>query len=407
MVSSFAWVDFSEEDRRRAEDVLQLFSERDTRDELGIGVIRDALADVLFPGTSTLHTRAAYFLLVPWTYRALADRATSTNVAARARRAELDLIAPLQSCADPRGVIGGVAGESLKRTAGSTYWAGLASWGIRRFHGSQDQYHRVFDKLHQPRTIRGELGADADDGTPLRRGVEPWDQELPPAPEGLPGTATFVLTRPQAEYLRDRIVHARPARTLLACLVQPGAPFEEESPFPWARPDAAEWPERIRSEVGHARTFSELMHGAALLYNLMLAEAVGSEAWTGEYRERFGAWASLVEARRAVFDHWSRPALWQLVSAQGAVVDAKTQSFVNSWLDLTLGTTPARIADRTDARELILAREEWLKRGRARLGNKGALARWGGSAGSAQLEFRWSRVRTVVADIQRGLRLEA
>ena len=43
----------------------------DTRDELGIGSVRDAFADMLFPGTSTIMTRARYFLLVPWTYQRL------------------------------------------------------------------------------------------------------------------------------------------------------------------------------------------------------------------------------------------------------------------------------------------------------------------------------------------------
>lgn len=39
-------------------EVIDLFREHDTRDELGLGVICDALADLLFPGTSTLQTRA-------------------------------------------------------------------------------------------------------------------------------------------------------------------------------------------------------------------------------------------------------------------------------------------------------------------------------------------------------------
>lgn len=41
MSSSFAWLDFSDRDRQRAMDVVDLFREEDTRDELGIGVIRD------------------------------------------------------------------------------------------------------------------------------------------------------------------------------------------------------------------------------------------------------------------------------------------------------------------------------------------------------------------------------
>lgn len=50
----FTWLDFSEQDRQRALDVLHLFREKGTVDELGVGTVRDAIADVLFPGTSTI-----------------------------------------------------------------------------------------------------------------------------------------------------------------------------------------------------------------------------------------------------------------------------------------------------------------------------------------------------------------
>lgn len=66
MPSTFAWLDHSESDRRKALDIVDLFREQDTRDELGIGTVRDALADSLFPGVSTIQTRAKYLLFIPW-----------------------------------------------------------------------------------------------------------------------------------------------------------------------------------------------------------------------------------------------------------------------------------------------------------------------------------------------------
>jgi hypothetical protein len=71
VASTFAWLDFSDRDRKRALDAVDLFREEDTRDELGLGVIRDALADRLFPGTSTIQTRVRYFLFVPWVFSLL------------------------------------------------------------------------------------------------------------------------------------------------------------------------------------------------------------------------------------------------------------------------------------------------------------------------------------------------
>jgi hypothetical protein len=66
-------------------DVVDLFREHDTRDELGLGSVRDAFADILFPGTSTIMTRARYFLLVPWAYLKLERLGVkSAEIAARA-----------------------------------------------------------------------------------------------------------------------------------------------------------------------------------------------------------------------------------------------------------------------------------------------------------------------------------
>ncbi len=38
---------------------------------MGLGRLRDALPEALFPGTSTIQTRLLYVLLVPWIYRRL------------------------------------------------------------------------------------------------------------------------------------------------------------------------------------------------------------------------------------------------------------------------------------------------------------------------------------------------
>ena len=69
-----AWLDYSESDQRRAREIVAMFSQRESRDELGLGRIRDALSDTLFPGTSFLLTRARYLLFVPWLYREGAHR---------------------------------------------------------------------------------------------------------------------------------------------------------------------------------------------------------------------------------------------------------------------------------------------------------------------------------------------
>src|SRR5688572_28934341 len=92
-VPSLSWLDGTSASRRRALEVIKLFQEKGTVDEIGIGSIRDALADTLFPGTSVLQSRARYFVLVPAVYRYLENnRVESAVIGKEARRVELSLI---------------------------------------------------------------------------------------------------------------------------------------------------------------------------------------------------------------------------------------------------------------------------------------------------------------------------
>ena len=68
MTSSFSWLDYSEAERRKALEIADTIKNSDTRDELGIGTVRDAFANIFFPGTTTIQTRARYFLFIPWMY---------------------------------------------------------------------------------------------------------------------------------------------------------------------------------------------------------------------------------------------------------------------------------------------------------------------------------------------------
>jgi hypothetical protein len=71
---SLAWTGFDEAERQRAQRILALFQGRESRDELGLGAIRDSITDHLFPGTSTIQTRLRYMLFIPWLFRMLEGR---------------------------------------------------------------------------------------------------------------------------------------------------------------------------------------------------------------------------------------------------------------------------------------------------------------------------------------------
>lgn len=143
MPSSFTWIDFAEEDRKRMMEILHLFGEHEIREELGIGTVRDSFSDTLFPGTSTLHTRAKYMLYVPWTFMLLEEKEVASHqIESRSREYETSLINALLNAGEEEGVIGRIARKNLKLLPSYMYWSGLGIWGIRRFGGSLQQYFR-------------------------------------------------------------------------------------------------------------------------------------------------------------------------------------------------------------------------------------------------------------------------
>ncbi|MBK6444363.1 MAG: hypothetical protein IPF81_03355 [Bacteroidetes bacterium] len=63
---NIGWVFYSEKQRENLETIISMTQEPGTLDELGLGSVRDGFANLFFPGTTTIQTRAKYFILVPW-----------------------------------------------------------------------------------------------------------------------------------------------------------------------------------------------------------------------------------------------------------------------------------------------------------------------------------------------------
>ena len=152
MASSFSWVDFAEDDRRKMMEILHLFHDKDIREELGVGTVRDAFSDMMFPGTSTLNTRAKYMLFIPWIFLYLERNHTkSGEIEEKSRAYEIALIRALLNAGEDDGVIGQIARDRLKILPSYMYWSGLGVWGIRRFEGSNYQYFHSLDSFYARR----------------------------------------------------------------------------------------------------------------------------------------------------------------------------------------------------------------------------------------------------------------
>lgn len=400
MNSSFSWLDYSEQERRQALDVISAFNEHDTRDELGLGSVRDAFAEILFPGTSTIQTRAKYFLFIPWIYLGLEHHmAHSDEISRRARHDEIKLIDALCKGNETEGVIGIEARSDLKRLPSNVYWQGLAAWGVRIYPGSQSQYHRSLNTFHQGgrRTLLN------DDGEPVDGHItHNWHTGIPAAEEDFLHQTTFKLARKHAEYLQERIM-ARAPGTLLSFLVQDGRDSVEVE-FVWEHPQYNEFPPNCREQLEHARNFSETIHGAQLFYNLLLAIKSQDDERSEKYANDLEQWFAGLKSRHESLSQWDRQHFWKVVVSKGARVAVPTRVFIDTWLDIALNAQSIHsvIEDRR-AQSLIARRENSLKGKLSRLENPRSLELWSGKAGTAQLDYRWRVTQRIVTDILAGL----
>lgn len=413
MPSVLAWIDHDSKARERTLRILSLFQEKESRDELGLGSVRDSFADQLFPGTSTIQTRLRYMLFVPWIYYSLEEkRLPAESFAIQADKLERDLVQPLMDSDDQAGVFGKTAGKRLKRLPSSVYWAGLGVWGIRITPFSQDEYHRRIDETYRRRNALKALEKDAkvrgdDIDVEQRMASLSWHPRLPASPEDFPSMANFALSREEAEFIRDRIQVACP-NSLLSFLALHCEPADTQAP--WEHPDYGRFSEQHKELLTHARLFSEVMHGAALSYNIQLAEQFLKnkkveriEIAIEEHKKNFDNWTVTLPLEE--IHVWSVSRLWELTKDHGHTITWKAKTFVQRWIDLTL-KSPKALLSNTEALNLIKEREKDIKGNRSRFKNQRALEQWGGYSSVGRLIYRWPNVKVLLNDLNQGMNLE-
>lgn len=390
--STFTWLAYSEREQRTAQDLASTLSEKETRDELGIGSIRDAIADLLFPGTSTIQTRARYFLFVPWIFQQL-EREPPGNSRRRADVLERRLAATLRRAPDHAGTVGGQR-LNVARLPSSIYWNGLRRLGILRTSVSLTDYYLWLDD--PGRTSRVVLD---DDGMPLLGEASSVWQNMPRAPDAFLDEADFALTREEAHYLRERVEAASPhAATLLLHLYEHARP-EDDGAAPWRYPWTLQarklLSDDLREQVDVAELFSLGHHGASLLFNLLIAEARRDARRQEEYRNRIAGWQA--EATRVADFDLDR--LWAIVPPRPE--DRRVREFVERWFAVVRNDGPDALVDSKTARDLVRKRELRVKgKQRSRIANPFRVV-WNGESGSARLDFRWGTVKQLVADVAR------
>lgn len=405
VTSSFGWLAVDTEQRRRMMEAVDQFRDESTIDDLGLGGIRDAFSDTLFPGTSTLHTRLRYALFIPWLLQAASHRDSVAQMMSTFREYEYQLIDSLKRGGESDGVMGRDAGRSLQRLPSAVYWGMITRWEIF------EPGFTVRGYFEREVLRREELRAAPRAEDPeVRPTLTPTglDPRLPDPPDDLLRAAQFALRPEDAHYLTETITRTAAGSLLAHLVTHRPATWNDGGSAPASAWDPAirhALPTEMDELVGRAERFALIAHGVNLLYNLMLAETTGKHtrqggSLTDVYTERLGAWYQ--EARDVQLDAKDRTAIWRMVTDRGGRVSRSTQEFIGTWADAVAGA--GSVADLTASRGLrarIQAREREKKGSRARLapGNQRALDAWNGASGTSRYEYRWSYVRRHLQDL--------
>ncbi len=415
------WLDFSPTEREDVLTLLESQKDKSTIDELGLGLVRDAISDHLFPGLSTIQTRARYFLFVAWLLRDLErGNVADDRLVLTLRQREVALINALlatDGAADGErhaGLIGRESRDATKRLASTIYWSGMRRWGLFQGTGSLQEYLSDLPDLRKQRRRRIAATEDGESSDGDAASTT-WDPGLPEAEPDFLTETTFTLTREEARYLSERVLGLRSVSGNL-CLLQwmvrhLDAATVASMEAPWSLLDpTGSWPvlpASLRTELTHAHHFSLCTRVLTAVYCRLLAGhrrdldlALFDELLTDSL-------AGLTQHALALGDwHADLPAFWRWIAQVNPRLH-RDRPFIEEWLRLLAEegfslADPSRLTGTTMER-WVQARERRLKGTLARMGNPPVLQRWNAPEWVGLTDYRWRTARDIVTDILTGL----
>ena len=397
MGADFGWIDFSNEQRDKVFSVIELLNTGGTVDELGIGSVRDNIADWLFPGVSTIQTRPKYFIILTDIFLGYLQRyqkgeklpLLSTYLKSEEHRI-MHLLAKNHSYKDGDGVIGVTVAQTngeLARKASSVYWNGLRTHKLIDTELSSTEY-----------LIQNDLSIFNPDGDVMddKHLIEEQFAIRAPLFSAIKEDIRMELSEEEANYLRDQFKDVtsslKQEHNLLSQL------FTKERAEVIA--NANNFQEManllIADESLHFETiqmlkiallFDFIMHGAHIRYNIQLHKKSGEL----NFDDKWNDWLKELEVKREDVQALNFEYIFSEVSPRTA---PQTQQFMRLWKHEVLKEElDIKLLD-----ELVYRQEIKKKRGKAKLASvNGEFTSW---VGIQSLQYRFNNVKNIIKDIQ-------
>lgn len=428
MVSKIGWIDFSPIDRNRVKRFMDLMGMGGVVDELGIGMIRDAMSNKLFPGFSTLYTRAKYFFITPYI---LIDKEKKQTKRQSGKdyfhKAEVDTNRLIIQYYDnhPEQSSESYFGKdkkdgNLKRQPSEIYWNGIQHLHLLESDSTLDQIlsdkHSLMDEL---------LSKNRGDDTTKEQGENQvvgcenvsydsnWQKFI--KDNGLR------LTRTEAETLRDRL-QLYSKDSLLAALVANEtlwtlykSALEESKQSKYLDNAFVHFVEssinqvsneELRKNLIKAHDMALFLHGAHIAYNIQVWSKVNApDDFINKRRSEGIEWLSSLSGRMLDYKNFQIDDCFK-----GTNLKAPTQHFLKDIQQLIKSTTDWNNVE-AELCSLTECQERWNKKSKSRFVKieKGQVIeemnkpQW---LGLSLINYRYLSTLSVINDIYEGLTKE-
>lgn len=407
-MAKIGWIDFSKDDRNRVNTVLELLVPEGMIDELGMGTMRDALANQMFPGISTIQTRAKYFFIIPYIlydYQKLKPAQKRVKTPSRFldenEHEVMWQLAEQYNYVEGTGVIGITKKrpERIARRPSTIYWNGMAIYQfiVNRGLGIETFLAQSVDPSLESLLSSPEMSGDGevkDDADAEFDNI--FNIKVPPKPDWR-NDLSLDLVSEEAGFFRDRILSISKNKLIAELLRNPelwstfqqSANFRE---FAKAATSLTTSPGLIR-DLTLAHDFSELMYGAHIAYNVILQQKFfNHEAFVTDWEE----WLYNLPQNMMGYESFDPNDLFPLAPT----LRKSMQLFISEWWE----NTKAGFPDLNYRNRMIERQEAIVKGHKARIiYNKSDDVRRDSWIGLRHFGYRFPQAKIILQDILTAL----
>ena len=389
---NLGYIHFDRAEQKKYLAVISRLSQGGAIDELGVGRIRDLYSDTMFPGISSLHQHAKYFVLLPLLYRKAVTFKYARLSDVRPRIIQLEKELTERLCRDSE-VTKGITGSDFIGQKGYVrydptyiYSTGLYKFGILLNDNIEEmifiasrKYHERPEKLQASDKEQG----DSDDlyGNfqfclfPTDTGYN-WEE-----------FSSLDLTSTEAEFLKAHITASIACKnSLLAYILNHNIRVDDIDSFEaFVIKEGDKLPERLKQTVFKAKFFAELVDGLFYYYNWLYSKEEDVEMKTK-------------------FDDWRQN---QFLPDKSRMLDSVSGLKFNdngsaAFCAAAIGNIESE--DWSNLKSLLIHRERAIKLSRSKIGNSDYTYNPKSPIHDYTIQFRWETVKTIVSEIYKGLK---